>query len=205
MCKRVIIFTAGLLTLKMRTYLFLLLLIASACTPPLALKKGSDPEPLYVFMEFHPSIPLQVQDELSSQLDDAIIAHNATGSKLQVEREDVLSNENTLRIRVHVTKLVGKKENAAGIAFSALGLSLPILLAAGGSDFVFGLYYFPRTTSVVEFQLSPDIDGSPKSPLFTPHKTPGFLKSPEKQITKHGYYFNITMKKIFKSMAKTMH
>ena len=186
----------------MRTYLFLFLLILSACTPPLALKKGVHPEPLSVFIEFHPSVPEEVQDVMSKQLDDAILLHNTTTARLPVERAYVMANENTLRIRVHMTRLVGPKENAAGIALSALGLSMPILLAAGGSEYILGFYYFPQATSYMEYQLSEDIDGSPKSPLFVMHKTPGFLKSKEKQISKHGYYFNTTMRKIFKAMEK---
>jgi hypothetical protein len=186
----------------MRLLSLLLLFLAMACTPPLALKKGSSPDPLYVYMEFHPSIPKEICDELSRQLDDAIIAHNATSSKLRVEREDILTDENTLRIRVHTTRLIGKKENTTGILLSALGLSLPIAMAAGGADFIVGFYYFPQATSTMEIQLSSDIDGSPKSPLFTSLKTPGFLKSPQKQINKHGYYFNQVMRKRFKVMAR---
>lgn len=45
-----------------------------------------------------------------------------------------LKDENTLRIRIHEVRFVGPKENAAGVLLTVAGLSLPILLAAGGSE-----------------------------------------------------------------------
>lgn len=176
-----------------------------SCSPyKLAFKPDARIETLHVFLEFHSVVPSEFQDELSKQLDDFIISYNSGNHRFALMRDDELYDDKTLRIRVHASRLVDAKQNAAGVAVSVIGLSAPILMAAAGSDFVIAFWYFPKTISALEWQLSPDIDGSQISPQMHQFASPGFLKSPAKQVAKHGYYFNRLLGTRMKQLEKSL-
>ena len=181
----------------------LLLAVLSSCSP-FVFKSGTDIQTLSIYLEFHPDIPVEIEAMMNQQMDDLIMSYNARNNKFKIERSDELPDENALRIRVHTSKLVTPNQNAAGVAVTALGLATPFIMAAAGSDFIIAFWYFPKTTSIIEWQLSPDVDGMKVSPYMEPLRSPGFLKSPENQVKKHGMVFSKVLNQKLKQLEKSL-
>jgi len=155
----------------------------------LILKRGITLDTLRISLVFTPEVPHQIAAELDHQLSDFIIRYNAASKKMRIQQVDG-QEISDLQIRVLTSALVTEKQQTAGIVVSVLGLSIPFIMASAGSEFVIFFWYFPKVNSVMELSLDPELNGGAPNPIFVKLSSPGFLKKPERQIAKHGIYFN---------------
>ncbi|MEQ1588382.1 MAG: hypothetical protein ABL895_21030 [Cyclobacteriaceae bacterium] len=181
--------------------LLLLLIVASGCTvPKLVLNQNVKLDTLRVSLIFSQEVPDIVMNELENQFDAAVIQNNSS-NKLKIQR--VSGRESgDLQIRVLKSTLVTPQQQTAGVFVSTIGLSLPFFMASAGADFVIFFWYFPKMHSAMELALDPSINGSPYNPVLVNLRSPGFLKSPERQISKHGVYFNNYLIRVIKDLKK---
>lgn len=180
--------------------LFSLAVVSGCTTPKLVLNQSFKQDTLHVSLIFSKEVPDIVMDELENQFDAAIIQNNSS-NKLKIQRVSG-SESSDLQIRVLKSTLVTPQQQTAGVFVSTIGLSLPFLMASAGADFVIFFWYFPKMHSAMELALDPSINGSPYNPILVNLHSPGFLKSPEKQTTRHGIYFNNYFIRVIKDLKK---
>jgi len=75
-------------------------------------------------------------------------------------------------------------------------------MASAGAEFFLFFYYFPDVRSMTEVSLSQDIDASAAKPLGMILASPGFLKSPGRQVNKHVIYFDKFLNKLIRQLSK---
>ena len=179
-----------------------LMLTAMSCAgPKVVLRPGVPIETIGINVDFMPGIPMKVRDGFDRSLNDFIMKHNASNQAgFKVKRAQVGCTA-CLTIRVIETRLVRPGQQTAGVIVSLIGFSLPVAMASAGSPFVLWFYYFPRANSFTELSLSDDINGAP-APVtpFVLH-SPGFLKSPERQVEKHVVYFDKFLTALFDNIS----
>ena len=156
---------------------------------------------LRVSIGFTEEVPEIVSNELVAQFNNYILWHNARPSGFKLELVD--ANERVdLQFTVLVSKLVANNQQTAGVLLSMIGLSLPIIMVSAGAEFVVFFYYFPRTKSIMELALDPELSAGPLNKINYPVSSPGFLKSEQRQVARHGQYFFDALRKIFIRMNK---
>ncbi|HMR58086.1 MAG TPA: hypothetical protein PLM56_02340 [Cyclobacteriaceae bacterium] len=184
--------------------ILLLCLLATACTAPQLILRDPAPERLRVTLSFTDEVPEQMQVVLQRQFDDYVILHNSrTGTAGSFKLESVQTGDQPdMIIRVRASKLVTSGQQTAGVIVSMIGFTLPIAMAASGAEFVLFFWYFPQTQSLIEISLNPQLSAGQFNTINYHLGSPGFLKSPQGQMTKHGVYFHDFLKRYFKKMKK---
>ncbi|MFN6090658.1 MAG: hypothetical protein ACK47E_18090 [Cyclobacteriaceae bacterium] len=182
----------------------LLILVGCGSQQKLALKVNTKIDVLGIDLQINPAINQVIHSELNKQLDDFIILYNSENHPFKIARS-VDSKISSLQIRVQAVELVSPQKQATGVIVSLLGLSLPFVMAASKSQFVNFFYYFPKTASLSELSLTDDIDGSKNRTIQKNVYGPGFLKSPQKQISKHGVSFSKHLRICLKDLVKSTH
>jgi hypothetical protein len=164
-----------------------ILVSASGCAPQLAFNNSARIDTLFVMLEISPAISEFVARELRAEFTDFVADFNSESHAFKLRQTEKFG-ASTLAIRFLATRLVSSNQQTAGVLVSLAGLSLPFIMAAAGAEFVLFFWYFPRAASAMEVKLSDDINGGMEvaEPLLS---SPGFLKSPEKQVEKHGTRF----------------
>lgn len=170
-------------------------LLLSACTTPvIVVKKNVDIQQLGIYLKADDPNLSFIAGDLHRAVDDFILRHNANSRrKFDVYKAEAKDSA-SLRVAVLTTKLVSPGQQVVGVVASAVGLSLPFVIASAGAPIIFGFYYFPRVRSLTELSVSPDLAVGNGAPRMFVYSSPGFLKSPERQIVKHGVYFNDFLK-----------
>lgn len=181
--------------------LMLLCLFIVGCTSPQLVLKNPRPEVLRVSIGFTEEVPDIVRNELETQFNKYILWHNARPSGFKLELAEAYETVD-LQFTVLASKLVTSDQQTAGVFLSMIGLSLPIIMASAGAEFVVFFYYFPRTNSVMELALDPELSAGPLNKINYHVSSPGFLKSEQRQVDRHGQYFFDALRKIFVKMDK---
>ncbi len=101
---------------------------------------------------------------------------------------------------------MSKNEQVVGVVASAVGLSLPFIMISAGSPIYVFFYYFPKDVSVADVSLSDDINAIPEGFVKRNFFNSGFLRSYEKQVSKHGdkfgYFLSVLTKELENSYLK---
>lgn len=176
-----------------RIFLLALLVLCSCNVSRLKVKEGPPLQSLGIFYEAHPDVPLVISDGLSKRIDEFIIRHNSEGKGLRLHRV-ISPTESSLTIKLLGSQLVTSSQQTAGVVVSTLGLSLPFIMAASESEFIIFFYYFPKAQSYFELTLSPEINSAPGGSINRIYQSPGFLRSPERQVKRHLLNFNRFLK-----------
>ncbi|HYF67275.1 MAG TPA: hypothetical protein VD884_04025 [Ohtaekwangia sp.] len=177
-------------------------LTSCASTPRLAFKNGASFQTLNIFLEPSPGVIPEVWQGFNRQLDDFILRHNASHKKSFLLARSTNANVATLRIKLIATQLVSSQKQTTGVVVTLIGLSLPVIMASAGAEFFLFFYYFPDVRSMTEVSLSQDIDASAAKPLGMILASPGFLKSPGRQVNKHVIYFDKFLNKLIRQLSK---
>jgi hypothetical protein len=191
----------------MRKIYLIGLLILAGCVPQqkLSLKVNTKIDVLGIDLQINPAISQVIHSELNKQLDDFIILHNSENHPFKIARS-LDSKISSLQIRVQAVELVSPQKQTTGVIVSVIGLSLPFIMAASKTRFILFFYYFPKAASLSELSLSSDIDGSKNKTIQKIVYSPGFLRSPQKQVSKHGVsfskYLRVCLKDLVKSTSK---
>lgn len=170
----------------------MLCLTNCAPAPKFILKKPAQFETLYITLHASPYVIPEVFNGFQQRLDALIIRHNASADK-QFLLEKGRASASGLHITLQGTRLVSSAQQTTGVFVSLLGISLPIALISAGVPFPLYFYYFPTAKSATTFYLSSDIGEDQRAPLNFILASPGFLKSPGKQIDKHIVQFDKLM------------
>jgi len=184
-----------------QTFALLLCVLVCSCSSPQLVLKNPRPEVLRVSLGFTEQVPDIVRNELETQFNNYVVWHNARPTGFKLELAEAYETVD-LQFTVLASKLVTSGQQTAGVFLSMIGLSLPIIMASAGAEFVVFFYYFPRTNSVMELALDPELSAGPLNKINYPVSSPGFLKSEQRQVARHGQYFFDTLRKIFVRMNK---
>jgi hypothetical protein len=189
----------------MKKVLFALLLLCSSCSSNiLILKPNTQLQRLGICFKEGPYRNELVATSFENALDDFIARYNASAKrKFELYRAQS-DGPATLTIELFETQLVTPGQQSAGVLVSLVGLSLPIIMASAGAEFVLFFWYFPNAKSMMELSLSPDIADPVHGRRPFQLSSPGFLKSPEHQIAKHAEYFSKTLAKIISQFEKQL-
>ena len=182
--------------------LVLLVLCASCATPSVIVRQNAHIERLGIYLEAgEHAIPL-VGNQFGTALDNFIETYNATPGRPFVLFRAQANDSSTLRIKLLTTRLVSPGDQTAGVLVSMAGLSLPFIMAAAEVPIVIFFYYFPNVKSMTELSLSEDINGATQLRREFILASPGFLKSPERQIEKHTVSFDRFLKLLVTQVAR---
>jgi hypothetical protein len=188
----------------MRKIYLISLLMLVGCVPQqkLSLKVNTKIDVLGIDLQINPAISHVIHSELNKQLDDFIILYNSENHPFKIARS-VDSKISSLQIRVQAVELVSPQKQTTGVIVSVIGLSLPFIMAASKTRFILFFYYFPKAASLSELSLSSDIDGSKNSKTIQKIVySPGFLRSPQKQVSKQGVSFSKYLRVCLKDLVK---
>ncbi|HYC85977.1 MAG TPA: hypothetical protein VEB86_12185 [Chryseosolibacter sp.] len=170
----------------------LILVVCSSCatTPTVLLNKEADIQTLNIYFDTSEAQLPEAVDRLDLSLDNFITRFNAEPHSFQLVRAESPDGPSTLKVRVSATKLVTGGQQVAGVLVSIVGLAVvPTLMVNSGSDFYIFFYYFPHARSAAQLSLSPDLGLPGAPPARGMVASPAFLKSPGRQIEKHGKTF----------------
>lgn len=183
--------------------LIVLLLCTSCGVQRLTIKSDNRVKELKVYYHAEGEVLNSIVDGLGKQLDNIIAIHNAErGHPFKLVRTDEPDSA-TLTIHLLASRLVSRQTQTTAAVVSVVGLSLPFVMAASGASFYIFFYYFPTTRSMLEFSLSPDINGSDFTSTNRLHQSPGFLKSEERQIQKHQDKFAPFLRGIIRELERS--
>lgn len=182
-----------------------LLLLCNACSSPIVvLKSNLSLQRIGVsFKRGEHSIAL-VADQLERTLDDFIIRYNASPKRKFELYKTAPGSPSSLTIELVATKLVSSGQQTAGVIVTMIGLSLPIIMASAGAEFVIFFWYFPDARSLTYISLSDDIADPVNGKKDFVLSSPGFLKSPERQIYKHSQAFDHVLLKLVSQFEKQL-
>lgn len=185
---------------KMRNSIYVLLglILFSCSTSRLAINKNSKVTEIGISLNYDAVLP-SVKSNIEENVDVFISEYNSSSKRLKLHRS-INSDSSSLIVNVLGTRLVTPQQQTTGAIVSLIGLSLPFVMVAAGSEFYIFFYYFPRVVSVTDFSLSSDINGSEVSPIQYKIVSPGFLKSEEKQVKKHGPRFKKHLFRVMKDL-----
>lgn len=179
------------------------LLCCSCSTTRFALDKAANITEVGIYLKMDDNVPEAVQNMLLKSVDDFLVKQNRSGSRIRaVESSDPRTA--TLTIHVFETNLVSEGQQVAGALVSLAGLSLPFVMIGAGAQFAVFFYYFPRATSIAELSLSNDIALNDNQPVPFQFSSPGFLKSKQRQIEKHGEFFTRSLTGFFIQMERSL-
>lgn len=187
----------------MKKLFFVLLVLCTSCvTPSVIVRQNAHIERLGIYLEAgEHAIPI-VSNQFDTALENFIQSYNATPNRAFELFPADANDSSTLRIKLITTQLVSPGDQTAGVLVSTLGLSLPIVLAASEAPIILFFYYFPNVKSLTELSLSEDINGASPPRREFMLASPGFLKSPEKQIQKHAVTFEGWLKLLVGQIEK---
>jgi hypothetical protein len=187
----------------MRYFYFLAVIVFVSCSGPrLAIRKNPAITDLGVSVTYDLATPTPVQKNVEYNVDKFISDYNKDSRRLRLYRT-VNPDSSALAIHFLGTRLVSRGQQVTGVVVSIVGFSMPFILLSSGADFYFFFYYFPRVVSVTNFSLSPDINASAANPVQYIIHSPGFLKKQERQIEKHGPYFNKHLRRIMRDIENS--
>jgi hypothetical protein len=187
----------------MRKFLLALLVLCASCvSPSVIVRQNAHIERLGIYLDAgEHAIPI-VSNQFETAVNKFIHSYNTTPNRaFELFRADA-NDSSTLRIKLITTRFVSPGDQTAGVLVSTLGLSLPFMLAAADAPILIFFYYFPNVKSMTELSLSEDINGAPQLRREFILASPGFLKSPEKQIEKHTVSFEGWLKLLVAQIAK---
>lgn len=179
--------------------ILLCLLFLAGCVPQRLQLSHSEFETLNIRLEINPNIDPGVQAIFQEKLDLFIMEYNSRAPLFYLH-ESNLQNEATLTIQIAENKLVSQNEQVVGVVASVVGLSLPFVMISAGSPIYVGFYYFPKDVSVAAISLSDDINALPAGFVQRNIVNSGFLRSYEKQVSKHGDKFEFFLATLVKEL-----
>jgi hypothetical protein len=183
---------------------FLLILLSSCAAPTAVLKNDVQLETLNIYLEAGPQSNQLIVNKLNDQLDVFVSRYNSEHHRFNVARAESATDPSTLTITIVGSKFVSKGQQTGAVLLTLVGLSLPFIMAAADSDFYVFFYYFPQASTMTELSLSEDIRGPGPARRPAVYASPAFLKSPEKQIEKHGQNFSLFLSQLMKRMENGM-
>lgn len=185
-----------------KLFLALLVLCASCVTPSVIVRQNTHIERLGIYLETgEHAIPI-ISNQFDTALDDFIETHNATPVRPFELFRAQANDSSTLRIKLLATRFVSPGDQTAGVFVSVAGLSLPFIMLAADLPILIFFYYFPKVKSIAELSLSEDINGETQLKKETILTSPGFLKSPEKQVKAHAVSFDRFLKLLVTQVAR---
>lgn len=188
---------------KLYLFIVIVLLTSSCSAPKLAFKPRIQTNQLGIYLEDSDVVPKDIQRKFQEELDDYILEYNSNpNSQFRLQRSTDPAGSTQINLKLQGTKLVTNGQQAAAVTVSAIGLSLPFVMVAAGSQFYIFFYYFPKDISVFNTSLSSDISDESITSLNKTHYNSGFLRSEEKQIEKHTEKFDKFMGALMKELEK---
>lgn len=178
------------------------LLIFSCSAPKLALHSNTTIDQIGICVEYDPSVPQEAQRLFDRQLYDFITKYNSESHMFQLH-PCVDTEIESLRLYISDTKLINSGGQTAGIALSAIGLSLPFLLGVSAAPIYAGFYYFPKNISRVQMSLSDDISEQEDLWVKRAFFNPGFLMTMEKQLHKHSKKYRNFLANTFTELERS--
>lgn len=188
----------------MKRFLIVFVLLCCSCSASrFALDKAANVTDVGIYLKMDEGVPEAVQNMLAKSVDDFLVRHNRSGSRVRAVKS---SNPRTATLTIHVfeTKLVSEGQQVAGALVSLAGLSLPFVMIGAGAQFAVFFYYFPRATSIAELSLSNDIALNDNQLVPFQFSSPGFLKSEQRQLSKHGEFFTRSLTIFFMQMERSL-
>lgn len=174
----------------MRILIIAAVLLCSACASPSVLvRKNITLHRLGIFLEPGDHAAPFIVQQFKNRLDDFIVKHNAApANRLELFHASA-TDSSTLRIKLVGSRMVTPGQQTAGVMVSLLGLSIPFIMIGANAPIIVFFYYFPDVRSLTELSVSEDIrnESMPKREFIL--SSPGFLKSPERQLEKHAASF----------------
>lgn len=187
-----------------KLFLFGTLLLLCSCAPNLFnLDKKTNVRAVGIHLTFDQSVPPEVQTTLANNLDGFVKRYNSESHLLKTFVSDK-PDSSSITVYVLETRLVSKGQQWAGTAVSLAGLSLPFVMVASGAQFAIFFYYFPRVNSPAQLTISNDIALTDNTRIGYVFNSPGYLKSRDRQIERHGDLFQRQLNEIFRSMEKSL-
>lgn len=183
-------------------FICICLLLLAGCAPQRLQLSHSQFETLNIRLELNPNIDPGVQAVFQEKVDYFIEDYNSRYPVFYLTNND-FQNETTLTIHIAQNKLVSQNEQVIGVVASAVGLSLPFIMVSAGSPIYVFFYYFPKDVSQADVLLSDDINGIPEGFVQRNFLNSGFLRSYEKQVSKHGDKFNDFLSILVKELEKS--
>lgn len=189
--------------MKLRNlFICVCLLLLAGCAPQPLQLSHSQFETLNIRLELNPTIDPGVQAIFQEKVDLFIEDYNSRYPVFHLTNND-FQNEATLTIHIAENKLVSQNEQVLGVVASAVGLSLPFIMISAGSPIYVFFYYFPKDVSLTDVSLSDDINALPEGFVQRNFFNSGFLRSYEKQVSKHGDKFSDFLAVLVKELEKS--
>lgn len=190
----------------MRVAALLVVFLCSACaTPSVLVKKNITIHKLGICFDTGQHASPLITNQFNNKLDDFISKYNSDPlHPFELFRASP-ADASTLRIRLMATRMVSEGDQVAGALVSLVGLSVPFIMIGANAPIIIFFYYFPQVRSLTELSLSEDISGiqTPKREFLL--ASPGFLKSPEKQLEKHARSFDNMLSMLIHQIEKQVH
>ena len=183
------------------------LMLFTQCTSSQVVSDSVKPiEQLGLCLEFAPHIPIELQEQFETSLDQYIINYNNEPHAFKLTD---CQSTSSLYVRIEDVTYTTQNERASGFLVSALGIvGLPVLLASSGSPIILGFYYFPRNATIASSALSSDIAHFGISTQPKRYETFGLFGSDLKQRQKHAknfdMHFNMLLKEVEKNYVRSM-
>lgn len=185
------------------TLAVLVLLTASCTTTQILVNPAAKVDTLHIYLKGLEQVPSFAARTYERSFDDFIIGHNSRIHKFKAIR---VSSPHMADLTVTVLglRLVKPEEQTAGFVVSMLGLSLPFIMVASGAEFYIAFWYFPKVSSLVEFELSKELTGNSPNPQRRLVRSGGFLRSPEKQVLGQSQAFNRILTQVVGEMERSL-
>lgn len=181
----------------------LALLAASCTTTQVLVNPAAKVDTLRVYLKGLENVPPFAARAYERSFDDFVINHNSRKHKFKTDR--VLSPQAAdLTVSILGLRLVKPEEQTAGFVVSMLGLSLPFIMVASGAEFYIAFWYFPKVSSLVEFELSRELAGNSPNPQRRLVRSGGFLRSPENQVLGQSQAFSRILTQVVGEMERSL-
>lgn len=174
----------------MRVALLVILLCSACATPSVLVKQNIIIHKLGICFDTGQHASPLITNQFNYKLDEFILKYNSDPRHPFELFRASPTDSSTLRIRLMATRMVSEGDQVAGALVSLVGFSIPFIMIGANAPIIVFFYYFPQVRSLTELSLSEDINE-----IQTPRRefvlaSPGFLKSPEKQLEKHAISFD---------------
>lgn len=175
----------------MRIFVLATILLCSACaTPSVLVRKNANIQKLGIYLEPGQHAAPIILEQFNDQLDGFIASHNSRSQRKFDLFRASRTDSSTLTIKLVATRMVSEGDQTTGVVVSLIGLSIPFMLISANAPIIVFFYYFPQVKSLTELSLSEDIEGAATPKREFVLSSPGFLKTPERQLEKHALSFN---------------
>lgn len=188
---------------KILHVLIIFVFLVSCATPVAIINTYDGLDSVQLCANYKHGVEEDLQKQMDIGLDHFIVMHNSAETAIKVKGCRNRDDSQTINFTFEPAKYVNGKNNLAATAGNILGIiALPVGMAAAGSEYFIGFYFWPDTQTNMRINLSDDLTGvaGPELPFIL--KTPGYFNSIRKQNIKQGRGFNQTLHFWFDSAEK---